>query len=127
MMTPFAVSGISSLAQSALATWNRITEPKAAQETPSPVAFQAVLNQAVTAGRGTADIQRQLSALPEVKAALAASGTEAGAPFILAPDGTLSRVLPNGGTQSLSLSAESQAYCRSCAAANPGASISLTL
>jgi hypothetical protein len=131
MMFPFAIPGITSLASSALHTWNRIAESKAAEKAQPPLDFQALLNTVAgagsTSGSGEGGLQQGMAALPEVRGALAAAGSGTQVQFTVSPDGSLSRMLPGGGPQDIPLSAESQALFRQWNTANPGASLSVGL
>lgn len=139
-MAPLLVSGIASLADTVLQTWNRAQDAKAAAATAQkPVDFQALLEK--TAASAVAKIvsqptkpmtpeavQLKLGGLSEVQDAF--NGSLPGQPmtFAISNDGELSRVLPNGGRETIVLSSQSQEAVRQLASANrSGAALAVTL
>jgi len=141
VMLPFAIPGIVSLADTALKTWNRITETQAATKAQPTVDFLSLLQKASNvSGAGAVqnpaaanlangqDFQSRFAALPEVKSVLSASTPGAQVNFSVSPEGNLYQTLPSGGQQQVSLSAESQALFRQWAVAgNSGTPMALTL
>jgi hypothetical protein len=129
MPFPLAISGVTTLATTALNAWNRMTASSSASTTSGSKAdFQALLNRAsLTQSTGAGSFQKGVLALPEVKAALAS--TQSGTPvqITLSADGSLSQSLPGGTQQGIPLSTESQAFLRQWNEANPGAFFSIPL
>jgi hypothetical protein len=117
-MLPFAIPALASLASSSLERWNcAAEEPSLAKGKASRVNFEALLNGAT----GTTS-QEDLAALPEVKAVLAGASSGTQVQLSIGADGSLSKIMPDGSKQVISLSAQSQAVVQQWATANPGAS-----
>jgi hypothetical protein len=110
------VAGIISLADTALQTWNRISEAHAPQKPGAD--FQAILNKlsAANAVNGAvrssntcpASLQSQLATLPEVGNVLRGAAPGSRLIFSISAEGQLSQVLPNGSLAPVALSADSQ-------------------
>jgi len=129
MTFPFAITGISNLASTALHAWNRMTDSQSASAGSGATAdFQALLNKASLTQANNGDgFPQSVAALPEVKATLASVGAGTPVQVTVFPDGTVSQKLPSGEQQDIPLSADSQAYIRQWNMANPGASLSIPL
>jgi hypothetical protein len=129
MPYPFAITGVTTLATTALNVWNRMTaSPSASVVFGENVNFQTLLNQASSSqGGGAGSFQQGVSALPEVKAALASAHSGTPVQITLSVDGSLSQILPGGTRQGIPLGTESQAYLRQWNATNPGEALSISL
>ena len=122
-MIPLAIPAAVSLANTAVATWNRMADARAAAKAqPQPVVdFQSLLRQQGGAGDGQA-LAQKLKAVPEVAAALAGQPAGARVNFAATADGSLYQVMPGGAVQKIALSAQSQAAVRQLSSGAGGAS-----
>lgn len=115
-MLPVAITGIVSLADTALQTWNRIAESHPSAKSDSKVEFHSMLDKVMNGpqrlGSGPScaqNLQSRVSALPEIQGALKTALPGSLMIFSVTPNGNLFQVLPGGEQRPVALSMDSQA------------------
>lgn len=127
IMIPLLVPGIVSLASAALDTWNNIAAAKNASASPQPkVEFDGLLQkaglaalqqlsnqtQSASAGNQIGSLTGSLWQSPEIQSALNVRGFLQQGGLRIAADGSVALMSPNGTSQNLVLSPETQAIAR---------------
>jgi hypothetical protein len=140
-MIPLAIPAIASVASTALETWGKVAEANANARAQSvskvqnsadfDVMMQRVkaagtnLQNALNAAPTPDEIQKQVAALPEVKAMLNADFPGTQVNVAVSGKNELTRILPSGIKMGITLSPESQAVINQLAASSGGSIPSL--